>query len=623
MKPNRKNPILLASLTFALTLAAPSAFATDLYWDTDDATAGSGGATPSGSWATSGTTWSTDTTGATAVTGLTTTRLDHLFFSTGTDANGSYSVSLGSDQSARSLTFEEGAATLTGSTLSLADGGITVLAGAGNATISSNLTLSGNNIFNVGTGRSLTLDTGTLNRNANRATVNIQGEGNVSSTMTGLSANVANITGPWASFTAGGTTTYAKFVDSTISGLGYTGGADGVAVTASTSVAASTSNTNYSLNAVGNLAISSDIRTLRYTGATGSLVVRTSFTTRGIMNVSGNQLDINSNGGTVKAGTTSAAEMVVNAVSGDIRFVGTGSFTGNIVKTGSSALTFGQNANFSNITGITVNEGTFVTDAGTDNQLVGATINRGGTLRWARNNKHRDDAVFTINAGGILDLNAQTDTVGSIAGVGSITSTNAATMTLSGGTQAFSGVIGGAVSLALNLTPSSALTLSGANTYSGATMVSAGTLFVTGSLASDVAVNANATLGGGGTVGALSFDGGSYFDIFDAISGNPLDSITIGIGSAGFGIDNLVSQGAAVNWGAIADGTYNLITGTLDSLNLDNFGLANAFDIDGISGSRSAYFQNGSLQLVVIPEPHAALLGGLSLLALLRRRRKY
>jgi autotransporter-associated beta strand protein len=196
-------------------------------------------------------------------------------------------------------------------------------------------------------------------------------------------------------------------------------------------------------------------------------------------------------------------------------------------------------------------------------------------------------------------------------------------MTLSGGTQAFSGVISGAVSLALNLTSSSALTLSGANTYSGATMVSAGTLFVTGSLASDVAVNANATLGGGGTVGALSFDGGSYFDIFDAISGNPLDSITIGIGSAGFGIDNLVSQGAAVNWGAIADGTYNLITGTLDSLNLDNFGLANAFDIDGISGSRSAYFQNGSLQLVVIPEPHAALLGGLSLLALLRRRRKY
>ncbi len=237
VKPNRKNPILLASLTFALTLATPSAFATDLYWDTDDATAGSGGATPSGSWATSGTTWSTDSAGATATAALTTTGLDHLFFSAGTDATGSYSVSLSSDQSAKSLTFEEGAATLTGSTLSLADGGITVLAGAVNATISSNLTLSGNNIFNVGAGSTLTLNTGTFSRNANRATVNIQGAGNGSSTMTGLNVNVSNIIGPWASVTAGGTTTYAKFVGSTISGLGYTGGADGNAVTASTSVA--------------------------------------------------------------------------------------------------------------------------------------------------------------------------------------------------------------------------------------------------------------------------------------------------------------------------------------------------------------------------------------------------
>ena len=64
MKPNRKNPILLASLTFALTLATPSAFATDLYWDLDGATAGSGpDTTPNGTWATSGTTWSTDATG--------------------------------------------------------------------------------------------------------------------------------------------------------------------------------------------------------------------------------------------------------------------------------------------------------------------------------------------------------------------------------------------------------------------------------------------------------------------------------------------------------------------------------------------------------------------------------
>ena len=58
------------------------------------------------------------------------------------------------NQSAKSLTFEEGAVTVTGNTLTLAGGGgITVLAGAGDPTISSDLTVNGNNIFNVGSGR--------------------------------------------------------------------------------------------------------------------------------------------------------------------------------------------------------------------------------------------------------------------------------------------------------------------------------------------------------------------------------------------------------------------------------------------------------------------------------------
>jgi autotransporter-associated beta strand protein len=176
----------------------------------------------------------------------------------------------------------------------------------------------------------------------------------------------------------------------------------------------------------------------------------------------------------------------------------------------------------------------------------------------------------------------------------------------------------------LTKTQPGTLVLSGTNTYTGATMVSAGTLFVTGSLTSDVTVSDNATVGGGGTVGNISLGGGSFLDIALALGGspNPLDSTgTISFAATGFGIDNLRFNGAAVDWSTIVDGTYTLITGNLDETNLGNFGSGAAFDIDGISGSRLAYFEEGSLNLVVIPEPRAALLGGLGLLALLRRRR--
>lgn len=56
----------------------------------------------------------------------------------------------------------------------------------------------------------------------------------------------------------------------------------------------------------------------------------------------------------------------------------------------------------------------------------------------------------------------------------------------------------------------------------------------------------------------------------------------------------------------------------ISNANLDNFGLANG---SPVVGGRSACFEDGSLKLVVIPEPSIALLGGLGVLALLRRRR--
>jgi hypothetical protein len=78
-----------------------------------------------------------------------------------------------------------------------------------------------------------------------------------------------------------------------------------------------------------------------------------------------------------------------------------------------------------------------------------------------------------------------------------------------------------------------------------------------------------------------------------------------------------------IGWDASAAelGTYTLINGggTL-TLAGTTPTIANPFDF---GNGKQGYFQSGSLQVVVIPEPSAFLLGGIgSLLFSLRRRRK-
>jgi autotransporter-associated beta strand protein len=157
--------------------------------------------------------------------------------------------------------------------------------------------------------------------------------------------------------------------------------------------------------------------------------------------------------------------------------------------------------------------------------------------------------------------------------------------------------------------------LAGNNTYTGNTLVSAGTLLVSGALGnSNTTVSNSAMIGGNGTIGgSLTLDAGAnlLFSLTDTLTVNGA-SVSFG----GFSITNLIGLNSSV-----ANGTYSLIDGSADFgtfANVSNFGLANAFDL---GGGKSAYFGPGSLNVIVIPEPRAALLGGLGLLALLRRRR--
>jgi fibronectin-binding autotransporter adhesin len=158
-----------------------------------------------------------------------------------------------------------------------------------------------------------------------------------------------------------------------------------------------------------------------------------------------------------------------------------------------------------------------------------------------------------------------------------------------------------------------ALTLNGVSTYTGATTVSAGTLLVNGELGNTaVTVGSSGTIGGSGSIaGSLNFDAGANFTVNLA---DPL-FITGAVTFDGFDFTDIVGW----NYASAANGIYTLLAGSgINLTNVAHVGSGNALDLgDG----RSAYFQSGSLQVVVIPEPRAALIGGLGLLALLRRRR--
>ena len=165
------------------------------------------------------------------------------------------------------------------------------------------------------------------------------------------------------------------------------------------------------------------------------------------------------------------------------------------------------------------------------------------------------------------------------------------------------------------------LLLSANNTYTGATTVSAGTLLITGSLGnSAVTVESGAAIGGSGSLGgSLSFDAGSFLDLSLAtisLSGSS-DILTVAgaITLSDFAFANLIGWDAS----SAEPGTYTLIQGgSAVALGGSTPTSANPFDF---GNGKQGYFQQGSLQVVVIPEPSAALLGALGMLALLRRRR--
>ncbi len=116
---------------------------------------------------------------------------------------GANSVLLGANFSVKGINIATtgGAVAIGGSNiLTLGTAGIDMSAATQNLTISSGLTLgAGNQVWNVVSGKTLTLNTGTFTRDPG-ATLNIPGAGTITANMTGLANDSTGILGGWATF---------------------------------------------------------------------------------------------------------------------------------------------------------------------------------------------------------------------------------------------------------------------------------------------------------------------------------------------------------------------------------------------------------------------------------------
>ena len=286
-----------------------------------------------------------------------------------------------------------------------------------------------------------------------------------------------------------------------------------------------------------------------------------------------------------------------------------------------------------------------VVDAGTVN-LGGANTFSGdttvsgsvGVVNLTNSLALQNSTLAYAAAGGSVAFNGITAaTFGGLSGdkALALSNTSAAAVALSVGNNNSNTTYSGGLSGAGSLTKVGlgTLTLGGSNSYAGATVIEAGTLALgpAGSIASSVGVflsgtaaglDVSAASGGGITIGtgkgvgglgtitgnlSLATGAGLILSSQALIAGQPLTVTGTAILPNNFGIASLFgTTGQPFDFGLIPDGTYTLIANGSDFSNILNLGPTNA---QSLGAGRSAYFSQGSLQLVVVPEPSAFVLG--------------
>ena len=210
------------------------------------------------------------------------------------------------------------------------------------------------------------------------------------------------------------------------------------------------------------------------------------------------------------------------------------------------------------------------------NTYSGPTTVSAGTLQAGSGSGLSATSDFTVNS--ILDLNGFSNSIGSLAGSGTITNSGAAASTLSAGSDnastTFSGALqNGSNTLALTKKGTGTLILSGTSTNTGLTDVQGGLLSVRGIINSAVQVESGATIGGTGTVhGTVTILSGGTLAPGNSPGTTTYDALVLNAGSvSSFELGPAGVVGSGVN--DLVDVTNNLtLAGTLNIIDTGTFG---------------------------------------------------
>ncbi len=315
----------------------------------------------------------------------------------------------------------------------------------------------------------------------------------------------------------------------------------------------------------GGITIGAEALTLNGPGLSGTT------NTGALRSISGN----NSLAGVITLATPSR----INSDSGTLTLTGGVTNAGFLLSVGGVGNTTFDTAAIAGVGGVT-KDGTGVVQYNFANTYTGATTVNAGTLRLGAANVIDNNNAMTVSSPGTFDLNGNAESIGSLAGDGSVTLGVATLTTGNNGTSTtFSGVVSGAGGL--TKVGAGTLTLSGANTYDGATAINVGV------------IRAQSSPALGSTVGGTTVTAGAALELNGGI-GIGAEALTLngtGVGAAGAlrNISGANSFGGAITLGLATRinsdaGTLTLSGGITGAQNL-TFGGAGDTAVNSVIGT--------------------------------------